>query len=1066
MKSIQIYFLINLLGLVFCYNIVFGQAKFDLENDFNELYQVDFWNADTHDFSNSILSFLQSEDGFIWIGTFDGLYKFDGINFERIDTQKENENSFTNHGFNTILEDSEHNIWFGTNGSGVTVYDAKEKKYKKIVGKEIEEAVVFAFFEDTNGDILVGTNKQLIRIRNQKIEIIPIGNKTDLTIQFFYRDKEGVFWLATRENGLIAFKSNKIIQHYTIKNGLPSNDIYTCFKDSDGIFWVATDKGLFFLKDGIFIQKIIKSTLNTPFLAVRDIYQNDEDKLIWLSTDTGLFCIRGKESFPMLDLLGNSVMFTQKDRDGNIWAGTYRRGLVRFKKNKFLAYSKQSSLTGQAINVLAEDAQKNIWIGSNEGLSLWKNNAFTNFKNTKGLIPGRVRDIFPTKDKVWVAIYGGISYFQNGEFYPFEANDKLKNHQVKAIYYDENTHDLWIGTVQGLYCYTSKKKMLFYGQKELGNIGILSINPSSQGLAISTGGGGVSFYKNGEFKRYTIDQGLAGNVVFTIYEDENNAIWIATNGGLTLMEGDKLTTFKKKEALGSNSIFQIIEDEQRHLWLASSKSIFSIPKQDFFDLKSGKITKLNSTIFTIDDGLPSNVTPVSKSLQTKDNWLMFSCLKGVGLIKPSTTQINKITPKVHIKGVKLDGHLTSFENKKLILSPKNGHINISFLALSYANPKRVMFKYRLYPFEEEWIETSLNEVNYTRLPAGSYTFEIRAANSDGIWSEKDIHITLEQEEYFYNKTSFFIFSLLFLGLISWLVYYRRLLQHKKVQITLEELVLQRTSEIRKLAKEIEKHDEEITQSYQEISGSIDYAKQIQNAILRDDSIFKMKFADFFIFWKAKDIVSGDFYWSAQEENKIIIAVGDCTGHGVGGAFMTILGSSTLDKIVLKDRISDPAVILKKLDEEIYKTLHKSEKYKRVLIHEGMDISICTFDYTTNEFVFTGAKSRALYFQENKISILDGDRFSVGDKRKRPLRIKTQVFSFERGDRLYLFSDGFADQFGGENNSKYMTHRLIDFVSKQQELDMEEQEQALITELEEWQGNQPQIDDIIFVGIEL
>jgi ligand-binding sensor domain-containing protein/serine phosphatase RsbU (regulator of sigma subunit) len=1066
MKSFQAYFLVGLLGLLLCCNLVFGQVKFDLENDFNELYKIDYWNAETHDFSNTVLSMLQSQDGYIWLGTFDGLYKFDGIDFERIDTKKENEDGFANHGFRAILEDSRHNIWFGTNGNGVSFYDAKEKRYKIIQGKGIESETVFALNEDENGDILVGTRKNLFRIHNEQVETVSIGELENPVVQFFSRDEEGILWLATRDNGLIALKSGNIIHHYSTKNGLKSNKVYSCLKDTNGVLWVATEKGLSFLKDGRFVSKAIKYPLNTSFPIIRSIY--DHDGLLWLSTDEGLFCLKGEEQFPFFYLLGSKILFTKEDRDGNMWVGTYREGLVRLKRKKFLAYTEKNGLNHQVVNVLAEDEQKNIWIGSNTGLSLWNNNTFTNFKESKGLIKGRVRGIFPAKDRVWFGIYGGISYYQNGKIHPFEANKQLENNHVRAIYFDEDKKDLWIGTTKGLYCYTSEKKMLSYGKKDIGNTNIISINPSSQGLAIGTDGGGVIFYKDGKFKKYTTKENIGGNVVFGLYEDRQNNIWIATNGGLTLMQGNKLTTFRKSDGFYSNTIFHVMEDEQNNLWFTSNKSVFSTPKHFFLDFKEGETKNLKPSIFTIEDGLPSSISHVSIPLKTKDSWLIFPCMKGIGLIKPSTIKINPTPPKVHITSIELSGESVNFDTSKLTLSTKNKHIKITFKALSYANPKQVLFKYRFYTLGEEnpkWRETSLKEINYGNLAAGDYIFELSAANRDGIWNENSIKIEITKEQYFYKTITFFISILLFLALIATLIYYRHLIQHKKAKIKLEKLVVQRTSEITKLAVKVEKHNEELTESYLEISDSINYAKQIQNAILRDDNIFKNIFTDFFIFWKAKDIVSGDFYWAVETQGKIIITVADCTGHGVAGAFMTILGSSTLDKIVINDGIIQPSEILKKLDEQIYTSLHKSDKYKRVLIHEGMDISVCSLDYKTKEFIFSGAKSRAFYFRNNEMTVLDGDRFSVGDKRKRPARIKENKFSFELGDKLYLFSDGYADQFGGEHNFKYMTHRLIKLVKGLQHLNMKEQKKVLMSELQKWQGNQPQIDDILFVGIE-
>lgn len=1068
MKSMKIHHFLACLGVLFSCFPVFGQDKLNLEDN-SEVpqYQVDAWNADTDDFSNAILSVLQSQDGYIWVGTFDGFYKFDGINFTRVDADKNHEKAFSNYTFWSILEDSHHNIWLGTNGGGIIFYDAKEKAYKKFEDEKINNDIVISLFEDSQGTIWAGTRTHLIKIKNKKVEIVEVKDFPKLSVHSFTEDKNGVLWLGTRRNGLIGIRDGKVIEHYDTQNGLASQQVYALLIDKDDKFWVGTTKGLFILEDEHFIPQPLHSIKNNPFSVINRIFQKKGESIVWVGTYDGLVRLDGEKQSFIPNLPHDRAGSIDKDNEGNIWVGTYSGGLAKLKKTKFLSYTVEAGLVNGVVNSIIEGTDNEVWIGTNQGLSLLKDGTFTNFTLEDGLAGSRIRDLFLTKDRLWIATYGGLSYYENGKIHAFVENNKLKDARIRAVYYDEAKKDLWIGSTRGLHRYTSNKEMLVYGDDELGNSNIMSINPTSQGLAIGTDGGGFIFYKDDKFKIITRQDGLGGNVVFDVYQDKQNNFWISTNGGLTLMQGDKMTVFKMSDGLCSNTTFQTLEDEEGKLWFTSNKYIFNLPKQDFLDFAKGKKDKLHPTIFTHNDGLPSNLTGAAKGMKTKEGWLAFPCLKGAAFIKPSEIKLNPNPPIIYIEQVSLDGELIDHVDRAMNLNilPDTRHISISYTALSHSAPQKVQFKYRLYPFESEWIATTSREINYTSLPVGKYTFELMAANGDGVWTQEAFEIKFNQKGHLYKNPVFIIFFSILLAIIALLVYRYRVAQYEKSKQKLEGLVDERTFEIQQLVQEVKLQAKKTARSYAKVSNSIRYAKRIQDAILQDDAIFENTFADFFIFLRAKDVVSGDFYWSAKEDNKIIIAVGDCTGHGVPGAFMTILGSSALDKIVHKDSVTDPAKILQKLDKEIYEALDQKNVENRNL-REGMDISICVFDYQNKEFSFAGAKSRGLYFHNNEMTVLDGDKTSIGSQRKNKIVFQTQTFSFVKGDKLYLFSDGLPDQFGGKHNRKYLTRRLKTFVSQIHLLPMNEQEQKLIEELENWQGSSHQIDDIIFVGIDL
>lgn len=262
---------------------------------------------------------------------------------------------------------------------------------------------------------------------------------------------------------------------------------------------------------------------------------------------------------------------------------------------------------------------------------------------------------------------------------------------------------------------------------------------------------------------------------------------------------------------------------------------------------------------------------------------------------------------------------------------------------------------------------------------------------------------------------------------------------------------------------LEEQNREIAKKNVDILDSIMYAKGIQDAIRPDPALLKTGFKDYFILSQARDIVNGDFYWLAEMDHFIIIAVMDCTGHGVPGAFMTVMANSLLNQIVIEQEVSDPAEILKTLHTEITTTLHQ-EKYNQINT-EGMDIGICRFHTETKCLSFAGAKRPFYYFQSNKLKVVKGNTQSVAGifYRNSPKFDETMI-QLNSGDTFYLFTDGIIDQFGGPDNKKFMSWRFKHQLNIMQPHDMASQHDHLEAEISSWMGRNEQTDDILIMGV--
>ena len=264
---------------------------------------------------------------------------------------------------------------------------------------------------------------------------------------------------------------------------------------------------------------------------------------------------------------------------------------------------------------------------------------------------------------------------------------------------------------------------------------------------------------------------------------------------------------------------------------------------------------------------------------------------------------------------------------------------------------------------------------------------------------------------------------------------------------------------------LEGQNREIAKKNIDILDSIIYAKGIQDAIRPDPETLRPGIKDYFILSQARDIVNGDFYWLATVEPYLIIAVMDCTGHGVPGAFMTVMANSLLNQIVLEQGVESPGEILKALHTEITTTLHQQE-YNHIN-SEGMDIGICKFHKETKSLVFSGAKRPLYYFKNSKLHVEKGSTHSIAGTlhREEPFFGEVDV-ELKEGDTFYLFTDGVIDQFGGPDNKKFMSWRLKHQLNIIQPHKMTDQKVYLEREIATWKGHNEQTDDILIMGIQV
>ncbi len=281
---------------------------------------------------------------------------------------------------------------------------------------------------------------------------------------------------------------------------------------------------------------------------------------------------------------------------------------------------------------------------------------------------------------------------------------------------------------------------------------------------------------------------------------------------------------------------------------------------------------------------------------------------------------------------------------------------------------------------------------------------------------------------------------------------------------LEQKVKERTAEVVEKQKEVELQNEKISELYEEVTDSIKYAKGLQEAILPPDEFVKEVLPDSFILYKPKDIVSGDFYWIEKKKDKVYFAAVDCTGHGVPGAFMSIVGYNALNEALRTN--DDPGSILDALNKGISKTLHNNAM-EGSATKDGMDLALCCYDAKTKELQYAGAYNPLYLIRDGEVNQLKADKFAIGGYYEDASKKYTNhVIQLQEKDYIYVFSDGYADQFGGPKGKKFMYKRFRDYLLTLNGKSMNAQRDFLNNTIEHWKGPLEQIDDILVIGMHI
>jgi len=774
-------------------------------------YVLDVWPDDS-DLSQIIIQTMhQTRDGYLWLGSQDGLYRFDGVRLTAFN--KTNTPTLKGNNIVALYQDRGGTLWIGTN-SGLTRFKDGNFSFfstlKKIPGERIRSVI-----EDRRGNLWIGTDKGLGCLGNGKLTVYTTKNGlTDDNIYSLSKDRQGAIWINTFEGGLNRFEDGKF-SVFPI-NEIPPKTVINCiYEDRAGNTWISTFKGgVHRLKNGEITHYPLKNAMSKDIVIAHIL--EDRSGNIWLGGyNGGLVRITdGKFSvFPTSVELSKQIVSTMlEDKEGSLWLGT-ENGLNRLQDGKFTPYTTKEGLTSNDTRTVFEDKKGNIWMGGlNAGLTRMSDGKFTTYTTDHGLSGNSVTSISEDLDgNTWIGTMGnGITRIQNGKFTAYTTRDGLPGNIITALYTDREGN-VWIGFFpHDLTRYKDGKFTPFTSKNNQSIKNVRAILQDKKGgMWFGTLLSGLFHLKDGKITNYTTKNGLHNDSILALCEDSEGTLWIGSfDGGLARLKNGKPTAYTMKHGLFKDTIYQVLDDGKGNLWMSSQKGIFTANKKELDDFAEGKISKIHCTSYDKSDGMPSNECGGGTSpagCKTRDGKLYFPTLKGLVAVNPGNVNRNPQPPPVIIEEILVDNRsINHTPGKKIQLEPGNKNFEFHFTALSFLAPKKVKFKYLLEGFNDRWVDADTRRIAYfTNIPPGHYRFKVTACNNDGLWNTACASLDFYLPHFFYQTWWFY----LLVGLLSIFAgagfYSLRVKQLKKREVHLQRLVEERTRLLQKTNQELE-----------------------------------------------------------------------------------------------------------------------------------------------------------------------------------------------------------------------------------------------------------------------
>jgi len=1053
--------------------------------DFNDgaSYNIQGIDVDQGLSSSYIMDIIEDSRGNLWFGTWpDGVTMYNGRTFSEFNEKT----GIVSNYIWTIHEHSNGELWFGSDGTGVCKYDGHGFTFYD-TEDGLASDLVLDITEDNEGNLWFATGEGISMFDGTEFHTYGVdqGMGGDY-VNGIIISKKGDLWFSIDGFGINKF-DGKTFTHYTTEEGLISNNVTSIYEDSEENLWIGTmDSGVCMFDGYSFITYQEKMGLNHNHIIsiLEDSYGN-----LWFGSDGGGACMFNRFEFKHFSndqgMSNNIIRSMLEDSDGNIWFGTHGSGANVYNERSFENYTERQGLNDHIIRDILQDQEGYLWFSSNNGVSKYDGNNFWHYTEEQGLGLNTVRAMHQdVEGNFWFATNGnGVSKFDGEYFTNYNITSGMSGDIVLCIHESE-VGDLWFGTfLGGVTRYDGYTFSHFTVEEGLGSNTVQAITEDSLGnLYFGTKGAGVDVFDGHNITHYTRKEGLGDDYVVSLITDEAGTVWAGTEGfGINRFTKDTILNFGVDEGLSNGIIWSMVEDNNSDLWLGTEKGLNLFSFRDTMGIEVTTFGKLDGLIGS--DFYPGSVCLDDENRiwwGTGKSLAMLDLNKYEQIKKPPILQLTDVrldqtfldyrmikdsiekgytcyipgTEKA-INSIDYDGVLP-FTNcpERLELPYDINHVTFYFSGIDWSAPHKVQYQFKLQGHDDNWSHIMTeNKAVYSNIPPGDYIFKVRAISDSKIWSDVMAYPIIIRRPWW---TTWWAFTLYFLAAIVNLVMYIRFRTNKLIenQRTLEAEVNTRTAEVVQQKELVERKNQEITDS-------ITYAQRIQNAILPSQHLIDEYLKEAFIIYQPKDIVAGDFYWLETIDDKILLAAADCTGHGVPGAMVSVVCNNALNRTVREFKLDSPGPILNKVRDLVIKTFETSGEE----VKDGMDISLLSIDFKTREIKYSGANNDLYVVSNGKLRIMKADKQPIGEYVAKK-EFKEHTIQLKEGDAIYIFTDGYADQFGGPKGKKFKYAQFKQLLLDVQDKTMKDQGNVMVNVIKDWMGTLEQIDDICVIGVKV
>ena len=735
-----------------------GQSALFALDPHKSIYQYSHsvWQRQNGLPANAVNVGFQGHDGYLWLGTSAGLFRFDGVNFKAVNTNPANGKNVETISALCVTKDS--SLWVGTAYDGllriknekVTLFDPKVDTTFKINSSQIR-----VLLESRAGNLWIGTSNGLYKYSNGRFSMIPLNPNfiTALT-----EDSRGRIWIGTHL-GVYLFDDvlAKQVDSITTINGLPHNMVISLFSDSQGNVWIGTYSGLVSWNHNKIT--IYNSIVGLPENHVTAIYE-DRDHNLWFGTYKGISRFSdGKWSRFTTDdgLTNNHVLSIIEDFEGSLWVCTIE-GLNRFKDVNITTYTTKEGLANDNISGVTEAPDGSLYFldDMSSTITQFKDNRVSKIYHS---IVGP--SVVARDGSLWIGQTSWLINVKNNQLIQYDSINGLPVRWISAVTEDNRSLIIFIDRI-GIRRFVKghvEPYLMKNGKQypSLEYVACFYYQPNDI-LWIGTTGGLVKI-QNGESTIYRQTEGLAGNWVSSIFDDKKGSLWISSpSEGITHYKDGKFTPITFKDGLFTNEIYCILCDDSGSVWLSSPRGIGYIKHQELDDYIGGRIKSIHTQVYVTADGMKSDECTGGyqpSGWKAHDGRLWFATKEGAVMIDPKSFRRNVLPPPVLIEQMIVDEKVEPLDEFAR-LSPGKEKLEFHYTALSFLIPERILFKYSLEGYDHEWVNAGTRRVAYyTNLPPGHYRFRVVACNNDGVWNETGASYAFELVPHVYQTYWFF-----------------------------------------------------------------------------------------------------------------------------------------------------------------------------------------------------------------------------------------------------------------------------------------------------------------------